>query len=210
MEYILLVEGNTEKLAIAGFLKKWLDPKLSQPVKIKTDNLKGFGNFKKGASKKARKHLKGPDRDRIIGVIGLLDLYGPQHSNFFPPDKTSIKDRYDWGVDYFKEEVNHAKFRMFFAVHELEAWILSQPGKLPRPINAKLANDNRDPETINFQEPPSKLLNKLYQQEFRNKDYKKTVDSKNLLEKLDPQVAYNRCPYLKKMLDEMLEMARGA
>lgn len=41
MKFILLVEGEAEKLAIAEFLKRWLDPQLKQPVGIKVVNFHG-------------------------------------------------------------------------------------------------------------------------------------------------------------------------
>ena len=36
------------------------------------------------------------------------------------------------------------------------------------------------------------------------------IEGINLFPKLDPTVAYTKCPYLKRMLDGMLELARGA
>ncbi len=41
MRFILFVEGYTENKALPQFLKKWLDPKLSNPVGIKTVRFEG-------------------------------------------------------------------------------------------------------------------------------------------------------------------------
>ena len=100
MEFILLVEGHAEKKVLPEFLKRRLDARLKQRVAVKTVNMDGFGNFKKDAAKKARMHLEGPDRDQIIAVIGLIDLYGPEKSDFYPSDKTSISERYNYAKEY--------------------------------------------------------------------------------------------------------------
>ena len=98
---------------------------------------------------------------------------------------------------------------MFFAVHECEAWILSQPGLLPfNPPNQELRR-MQNPERVNFNEPPSKLLNRLYKSNCREA-YKKTVHGAGLFRKLDPNEAYEKCPHFKSMLDEMLSLARQA
>jgi len=64
------------------------------------------------------------------------------------------------------------------------------------------------PETVNFHEPPSFLLARLYKRTGRN--YKKRVDGPNLFDKADPARAYEKCPCFGQMLDEMLTMARNA
>ena len=210
MKFVLLVEGATEKKSISAFIKRWLDRRLSQRVGIQLVNLTGFGNFKKKASKKAHMHLNGSEKDQIIAVIGLLDLYGPQFSDFYPPDKTSVERRYEWAVSYFQTKVNNPKFLMFFAVHDFEAWLFSQPEKLPQTLQTELPGDLKPPEAINFNKPPAKLLDEPYRRAYRNKGYKKTVDGPKLFQNLDPVVAYEKCPYLKTMLDQMLELVQNA
>ena len=150
-------------------------------------------------------HLNSPDSEQIIGAIGLLDLYGP---NFFPDHISSTRDRHDWAVAHFQAEVGHPKFRMFFAVHEIEAWILSQPQLLPASIRNGLPGRTSQPESVNFNEPPAKLLDRLYRTH-EGSGYKKIVYGNKLFDRLDPSVAYDKCPYLARMLDEMLTMARS-
>ena len=98
---------------------------------------------------------------------------------------------------------------MFFAVHEIEAWILSQPHLLRASVQTGLPASRALPETVNFKEPPAKLLDRLYRTH-TGRGYKKIVDGKKLFDDLDPSVAYGKCPYLARMLDEMLTMAKGA
>jgi hypothetical protein len=41
-------------------------------------------------------------------------------------------------------------------------------------------------------------------------DYKKRVKGRELLEKLNPDLVYSKCPYFAQMLDEMLRLAHRA
>jgi hypothetical protein len=206
VKFVLFVEGHTERKAIPSFLKRWLDPKLSQPVRIQPVRFEGWPEFQKKVAKRALMHLEGPEADQIAAAIGLLDLYGP---TFFPGHLSSQRDRHDWAVAQFEAEVGHPKFRMFFAVHEIEAWILSQPPLFPGAVRNALLGRVAQPESIDFNEPPSKLLDRLYRTHLRD-GYKKIVYGNNLFGRLDPAVACAKCPYLTRMLDEMLRLARQA
>ena len=99
--------------------------------------------------------------------------------------------------------MNNAKFRHYFAVHETEAWLLAEPENIPVAISRNLTK----PEKVNFNEPPAKVLQKAYYSA-EKRAYKKLVDGYNLFESLSPDAAYNKCPYLRQMLDEMLALAR--
>ncbi|HTN02294.1 MAG TPA: DUF4276 family protein, partial [Planctomycetaceae bacterium] len=112
-------------------------------------------------------------------------------------------------VRHFESEVDRSRFRMFFAVHEFEAWLLSQPEIFRQEVQKRLPNRISAPETVNFDKPPSKLLNQIYL-EATNKRYKKTTDGGTLFRKLQPDVAVDKCPYLKAMLEEMLLLAKAA
>ena len=206
MRFILLVEGQTEKDSAAAFLKRWLDPQLSQPVGIQVVPFNGYSELARKMATKAKMYLEGPKQSEVIAVLGLLDLYGP---NFYPDHKTTAKERYDWGVEHFEKEVGLDRFRMFFAVHEFEAWLLSQPDIFPRDIKLGMPTKIAQPETVNFNEPPARLLDRIYKQHTK-RSYKKTVYGKQLFAKLDPTIAVPKCPYLKALLEAMLSMAKNA
>lgn len=200
MKFILLVEGHAERKAVPAFLKKWLDPKLSKPVGIKAIRHDGWGEMIKDAPTKAKLH---GDASDVIAVIGLLDLYGPT----YPLEKLTVSDRYEWLRAKVEREVNHPKFRMFFAVHELEAWILSVRGVLPSGVQKALPASAKNPETVNFNEPPKKLLKRLYSEKL-GRNYRETTDGPDLFGELDPSACYEKCPYFRLMLDEMLQLAK--
>lgn len=206
MRFILLVEGRTERDAAAAFLKRWLDPQLRQPVGIQTVAFDGYADLVSKMATKARLYLEGPKRSEIIAVIGLLDLYGP---SFYPADMATADERYAWGKDHFERGIGLDRFRLFFAVHEFEAWLLSQPDIFSRRIQNALPQHVAHPERVNFDDPPAKLLERIYKQQTR-RNYKKTAHGKQLFAKLDPLTAVEKCPYLKLMLFEMLALAKSA
>ena len=100
------------------------------------------------------------------------------------------------------------KFFQFFAVHEVEAWLLSQQDIFHASVRNAFPGKIAKPETVNFDEPPAKLLDKLYRQHTK-RIYKKVVNGKELFGKLDPAVAYEKCPRLRELLDTMLDLARN-
>lgn len=203
MKFILFVEGDTERKVLPTFLKKWLDPRLSQRVSIQPVRFNGWPELVKDTPKKAIMYLTGPHKDDIVGVIALLDLYGP---TIYPSHKKTARERYEWAKGDLEGRVNHAKFRQFFAVHETEAWLLSHPDLFPSEIKKAFSGKIKHPEEINFDEPPAKLLDRLYWDKIK-RTYKKTTDGYELFSKLDPDLAYKKCPHLKELLDEMLKLA---
>ena len=84
MKFILFVEGDTERKVLPTFLKKWLDPRLSQRVSIQPVRFNGWPELINDLPKKALMYLAGPQKNDIIAVIALLDLYDPK---FIPPTK---------------------------------------------------------------------------------------------------------------------------
>ena len=206
MKFVLFVEGETEKQAAAAFLKRWLDRHLSQRVGMQVVRFTGWADMARKLVPKAQKFLDGPDQRDIIAVIGLLDLYGP---DLYPSDITSPQDRYAWGVQHFHQSVARPRFRMFFAVHEFEAWLLSQPEIFVPEVRTAFPGRIAQPEQVNFTEPPAQLLDAIYKRRLKQ-NYKKVTDGKVLFAQLDPVIAVNKCPYLKSMLEEMLALAKAA
>lgn len=83
----------------------------------------------------------------------------------------------------------------------MEAWLLAYPERFPSEIRSQIAK--RKPEAVNFTEPPAKFLKRLMRGEF-----KKTVYAKNIFPYVDPQVAIDQCPFLKLLVDDLLEVAK--
>ena len=209
MRFVLFVEGPTEHRVVPEFLKRWLDTQLPYPVGIKPVCFRGCDRMVAEMCKKAQMYLDGPERSEIIAVIGLLDLYGP---SFYPSHLISSSERLQWAVNELEKRVDRpSRFKMFFAVHEVEAWLLSKPDLFPSEIKDALskATKGKSPEDIDFGEPPKKLLKRLYIRKAQ-RSYREVVDGVSLFRRLEPHAAYGACPELKKMLDEMLRMAQRA
>jgi hypothetical protein len=206
MKIALFVEGDTEKAVLAEFLKKWLDPRLPRPVGFKIVGFKGLNHYYSEIEARVRLNLSDRLAPDIVAAIGLLDLYGP---TFYPKDKASIGERYTWAKEHLERKVGQPQFRQHFAVHEIEAWLLADPEVLPRELRKSLPKKCAQPESVNFDEPPAKLLGRLYREKL-GWEYKKMSHGANLFQKLSPERAYEKCPYLKAMLDDMLALAKNA
>ena len=202
MKFILFVEGHTEHQAIAAFLKRWLDPRLPAPVGVQTVRFDGWAEMVRDAPQKAKMYLNAPKGD-VVAVIALLDLYGLGLP--YPAEANSAAERIAWGTNHLEQQVGEARFRQFFAVHETEAWLLSQPGLFPAEIAKSLKGKAEKPELVNSDEPPAKLLDRLYKTA-AGRSYKKVTEARNLFPKLDASLAYAKCPNLKTLLDAMLKM----
>lgn len=189
MKIVLFVEGHTEKMALPEFLRRWLDSQnLPNRVGIKTVRFEGWSEYARDISKKVGFHLSGKTGADVVGAIGLLDLYGP---TIYPADKKTAADRYTWGKAHFEKAVGNPRFRQHFATHETEAWLLSDPSIMPKEIASALPGKAAKPETVNFDEPPAKLLERLYREKLR-KSYKKVIDGANLFADLKPEIAYKK------------------
>jgi Domain of unknown function (DUF4276) len=204
VKFVLFVEGHTEKLAIPSLLKRWLDPKLTRRVGVVPVRFEGWAQYQSEIAKKVELALSGASGKDVIAAIGLLDLYGP---TFYPPDKRTASDRIRWARKHFEDQVGNVRFAQHFAVHEIEAWLLADPRILQREVRDALPGKSQEPEAVNFNEPPGKLLARLYREKLK-KTYEKVIHGKDLFDKLDPAIAYEKCPNLRTLLDDMLDRAK--
>jgi hypothetical protein len=203
MKFVLFCEGDTEQRSLPAFLRRWLDSQFRDRVGVQPVRFSGWQDLVKSAPKKASMHLAKGD---VIAVIALLDLYGP---TFYPADIKTAEERLVWAKKHVEDRVDDRRFRQYFAVHEVEAWLLSQPDLLPQAVSKKLPGKVKEPESINFTEPPSYLLDRLYN-EATGKSYKKVVNGTELFGKLDPAVVRAKCPTFRQMADDLVEMAQKA
>ncbi len=205
MKIILFVEGSTEAKALPAFLKRWLDPRLNQPVAIQAVDFDGAGELIAESPKRIQKYLHGPRRD-VIAVVALLDFQGAPLS--YPAGLAEAAERMTWAKQDLEAKADSPHFRQFFAVHELEAWLLSDLTIFPKELQDTFPAKTTQPEAVNSHEPPSALLGRLYQSKMR-KSYKKSTDGEKLFAKLNPEIAYQKCRSLKLLLDEMLALAQA-
>lgn len=211
MKFLLFVEGQTEAEALPRFFRRWLDPQLPEPVSIQPIPFKGSGQYVKDIAQKTRSQMASKMGKEVIACIGLLDLYGLPESvtqNYANWRSRSVEEKVSGARKLLQEQVNHSKFRQFFAVHELEAWLLSEPNIFSQDLHSRIAELSNRPETINFDRPPSKRLEEAYHKKGSN--YQKVKDGVALFSSLDPAIAAQRCPYLREMLETLLQLAQEA
>jgi hypothetical protein len=206
VKFILFVEGPTEAKALPAFLKRWLDPRLNQPVGVQAVHFDGAGELIAEIPSRVERLLNAPAQD-VIAVVALLDLQGLPLS--YPADVTSMAEKVSWAKQELESKANNIRFRQFLVVHELEAWLLSDVTIFPHDLQGAFPAKIKQPEKVNFNEPPSDLIRKLYQSKMR-KPYKKSTEGEKLFTKLNPDTAYAKCPHLKALLDEMLALAKSA
>ncbi len=204
----LFVEGDTERgdartSTLPTFFHRWLDPQFpaGSKVGIQARKFHGVSHYLDDVGRVAEQYLA---ERRANFVIGLVDLYG------LPPDRVDLSD-----CATVEEKVAKARaiiqqmiprnvkerFRQHFAVHEVEAWLLAYPERWPKDVRAQITK--RRPERVNFDEPPAKFLRRLL-----GGRYKKTVYAKNIFPFVDPAVAIQKCPFLKSLADDLLEIAK--
>jgi hypothetical protein len=124
------------------------------------------------------------------------------------PSNLSPDAKCAWAKTELERRVGDSRFRQHFAVHETEAWLLSDPNVFPASVRTRIQDVAHRPESVNFQRPPSKLLQALYKAGGR--DCKKVTDGSTLFGKLTPDAAYGKCPHLALLLDDMLSLAKAA
>ena len=205
MKFVLFVEGDLEGKAFPEFLKRWLDPQLSNPVGIKPVRFEGWSDYVKETGKKVALNLSGHAGADVISAIGVLDLYGP---TFYPAHSRTAAERLSWAKEQIERSVSNSNFRQHFAVHEAEAWLLSDPFIFPEQVGEALRGKVASPEDADFDEPPARLLERLYWEKL-HRSYRKVIDGVSLFRRLAPGRAYERCPRLRFLLDCMLNLARA-
>lgn len=199
----LFLEGETER-ALPPFIHKWLDPQLPEGKKVGITPVKfdGVSNYLDDLRTMVATYL---DERRANFVVGLVDLYGIPASRIDLSQYGTIKEKIVAARAYIRNLVAKQyrdRFRQHFAVHELEAWLLAYPEELSKEKVIQSQIKNRPPEQVNFSEPPAKFLKRILQR------YKKITVAMNLFPKVDPQVAIDKCPYLKQFMDDLLMLAR--
>src|SRR5262249_4590015 len=100
------------------------------------------------------------------------------------------------------------RFAHFSVIHELEAWLLSDISVFPREIRATLEK-LPSPERVNFDAPPSVVLERAYSKHLR-RDYKKVVDGRILFPKLNVALVLAKCPSFAAIVDWMMNKAKAA
>lgn len=204
MKLVVFCEGQTEAEVVPPLIRRWLQSQtLEHQVGVRPVQFKGWADLVQGLERHANMHLAKPD---VIGVVSLLDLYG---ADLYSTGPSSVRGRVARGRHELQARVGSPRFRQFFAVHELEAWLLASPTIFPKSVESLVAAKAHSPESVDLDHPPATFLNEVYRKILKRR-YHKTSDGKNLFAKLDPEVAAAKCPHLREMLAEILQLVQAA
>ena len=205
----LFVEGDTERgearrRTLLSFIHTWLDPQLPQDRKVGITAVKfqGVSNYLDDLPRKVGLYL---EDGRANFIVGLVDLYGIPASRIDFSRCPTVKDKIVTARAFMRNLVPKQyrdRFRQHFAVHEIEAWLLAYPEALSKDKKVQAQIKKRPPEHVNFKEPPAKFLKRILH------EYRKTTTAMNLFPKVDPQVAIEKCPYLKQLMEDLLALAK--
>lgn len=198
MRVVLLVEGDTEKRSVPHLLRRALEGRGVPNIGVDAVSCVGSANVIAGLPDQVRRIFNGPRRGDVAAIVCLLDVKGlPEALR-----RGSVDESCEAVRRHVVASVSDRRVRAHFAVHEVEAWILGDEEVLPAPVRDALPNRARHPERVNDQEPPSKLLGRLYRRHVL-RDYKKIVDGTHLLSKADPARIENTCPHFKALIDDL-------
>ncbi len=162
----------------------------------------GIGNYLQNVARKVDRAL---NQERADFVVGLVDLYGFPFDKIDLPKNPTVEDKITASREFCRSLVDNnlrKKFHQHFAVHEVEAWLLAYPDEWPANIRSDIAKKG-SPEKVNFDNPPAKFLNDLHKGR-----YKKTTVANKIFPKVDPTTAIQKCPYLKILAEDLLEIAQ--
>ncbi len=162
----LLVEGETERgdarqKTLPVFFHNWLDPQLpaQRRVGIVPVRFQGVSDF---LDKVGRETESTIDLGKADAVFGLIDLYGLPRDRIDLSIYGSVHEKIAAARATVLELVPariRPQFHQHFAVHEVEAWMLAYPDRWPAQVRDRIRA--RDPESVNFNEPPAQFLKRI-------------------------------------------------
>lgn len=219
---LMLVEGQSEEI----FVKKTLAPFLAEsgiyatPTVLWTKRHKSGGGFHGGVTSysKIKRDLMPLTGDSNAKVTTLLDFYGlPADFPGYTEARASTDPR-SAVLELqgrFASEINRPNFIPFLALHELEAWVFSDPrvvadhfGNAPLAEKlAKVVTETGNPELINHGE---KTHPKARLEQLVTTGYKETSDGAVLLDKIGIPAIRQACPHFDHWITGLLALGNPA
>ena len=202
MRIKLFCEGKTEQ-GLRVLLNKAVAVS-GCSIQIKT--YKGIGALLRGLDRRiAFELLSGAQV-----VFCLVDYY------HYPFQDSRKNQRLEQRLAAIKSDViqqidksRRPKVRCHVVVHEIEAWILADEQALAQKLKIKNLAKWEQPETINDVNHPAKVLQKLFRARSPLKrSYDKYKDGVDLLQKIDWQKVYAKCPAFKQLVDDLRSHCR--
>ena len=203
---VVLVEGNSEKW-LDDFIHQLLTRKLPDAPQVQTVNMGGKDSYLKEVAARVQRYAA---QEIALAMFGLLDLYrfADNLKGFDYSPNSTVAEKVGQAREHVVSKIApqfRSQFHQHFAVHEFEAYLLSDP-KVFNSIDISDLTD--EPEAVNFDSPPSRRLIQRY--EAIGREYRKQTMARFLLPKVDPTLVYEKCLYFRAMIDEMIETVSQA
>ena len=211
MTIVIYCEGETEQRVLPFLLNYFQARRRADEAqaRLSARSLNGVSAYltKIGPAVRNRIDVEG---DQV--VFGLIDFY--RCGLHFVRPKAQDTDTLARRVEHLESQIHELiptgcrrHFHQHFAVHEIEAWILSDEEPLHKRLGDSQLGPWPRPEEVNLNKSPSTQIMELYWNK-RRESYQKTTDGENLLRKANPDRIYEKCPYFREFVDEVLEACK--
>jgi hypothetical protein len=200
---VILCEGDTEEIAVRYFIGRQWETDGLRAVGLHTINLAGK---LEDVFAYVPRYRRDP---RVTAVFTLIDLYGMnrvQYEVYAELDEKVAQARAwlqdNWGETYKDFFFPH------LSVHEVEAWLLAEGDCLARRLKDPGTRPNQHAETLNFLDPPSKRVDRLFRDR-RGDGYHKINDGTPLFKCLQFQPIYETCRHFREFYDDLTRVGRS-
>ena len=195
MKISLIIEGKTEKAFIPK-LREYLQTLLPGKMPV-LHSVPQNGRIPSGDKlDKLVDNLLRQGRNPADHVIALTDVY---------PDYVSAADA---RLKLRQSVRNKEHFHAHAAQYEFEAWLLPYWYRIQQMAEGNPPPPHGDPERVNHSRPPSHRIKQALSQGRRRFDYVKDRDADRILKDQDLNVAIQRCPELKSLVNTILGICR--
>lgn len=192
---VILCEGETEEIAVEHFIRRQWE----------ADGLKAIGLHKinlQGKLEDIFEYVPRYRRDsRVVAVFSLIDLYGMNRVKHNPDDDLAqkVSRAKKWQLDNFEPSFFHPHI----SVHEIEAWLLAEGDCVAQRLKDSKVVPDKNAESKNFDNPPSKRIDTLFKSNRRGDGYHKKIDGLPLFKCLSFQPVYDSCKHFREFYDNL-------
>jgi hypothetical protein len=135
-------------------------------------------------------------------VVALTDVYTGTEPREFTTGSDARSAMRAWVGD-------EPRFHPHAAQHEFEAWLLPYWSQIQRLAGSKRQRPSQQPESVNHDRPPSKLLREVFRNGSKRMDFQKILHASAILRNQDLTIAAHVCPELKSFLNTILTLSGG-
>ena len=198
MRIAILVEGKTEK-AFLPILREYLVPKLQgQMPNLNPVVYNGRIPKEQKLQRTVQNLLSGSNPHDA--VIALTDVY--TGTNDFMTAQDAKRKMSDWVGP-------NPHFYPHVALHDFEAWLIPHWNKILQLAKFHQNLPAGNPETINRNKPPSKVIAEVFERGDCRNSYSKQRDARRVLSGQDLTPSINTCAELKAFVNRIIILSGG-